>query len=277
MTSPGRPDGESRTTPRRGSPAGGTLYLMPVPIADDTAIGVLPPSTLAVARRLDLFFAESAKTARAHLKALGHPRPLAELEIVEIGHRPHPAAIDGWLRRLADGRDAAVLSEAGCPGIADPGADLAARAHALGLRVQPLVGPSAILLALMAGGLNGQSFRFLGYLPQEATELAARLRDIDLASRAGETQVWIETPYRNERMLSAVLTACAPDTLLSLAIELTAGSESVHTHTIAAWKALPPAARPALNRRPAVFSLLAGRRAGAYSRSPSGSGRGGSR
>jgi 16S rRNA (cytidine1402-2'-O)-methyltransferase len=237
----------------------GTLFLLPAPLAGDTAVAVLPLQTLEVARRLDLYFAENAKTTRAYLKAIAHPRPLAELEIIEIGHHPDAARVDGWLAKL-DARDAAIVSEAGCPGIADPGDDLVARAHALGITVRPLVGPSSLLLALMASGLNGQAFRFLGYLPQDAVELAAHLRDLERASRTGETQLWIETPYRNDRMLDAVLAACSPDTRLSVAVDLTAPAEAAITRTVAGWKALAPAHRPLLHKRPAVFALLAAAR-----------------
>lgn len=235
----------------------GTLYLLPAPIADVPPEDVLPAGTLAVARRLDYFLAENAKSARACLKAIAHPRPLAELKIVQIGHTPDAARCDEWLRPLLAGTDAAVVSEAGCPGIADPGAELVARAHALELPVVPLVGPSALVLALMASGLNGQSFRFVGYLPQDATALAARLRALEAASRAGETQLFIETPYRNERLFAAALATCAPDTRLAIAVDLTAPGERIATHTIGQWRALPPSRRPPLARRPTVFALQA--------------------
>jgi 16S rRNA (cytidine1402-2'-O)-methyltransferase len=235
----------------------GTVYLLPAPLADGTALDVLPPATLAVARRLDRFLAEDAKTARAFLKAADHPRPIQELRIVEIGHRPEPSAADGWLQPVVDGEDLAIVSEAGCPGIADPGAAIVARAHVLGLKVQPLVGPSAILLALMASGLNGQAFRFVGYLPQDAAALAARLRELERDSRGGETQVWIETPYRNDRMFDALLSACAPDTRVTVATDLTAASEAVRTRRVAEWLALVDERRQALHKRPTVFALLA--------------------
>lgn len=238
----------------------GTLYLLPTLIAEVPAEDVLPAGTLAVARRLDRFIAENAKSARAFLKAIAHPRPLAQLRIVEIGHAPDPARCDEWLGPLLDGIDAAIVSEAGCPGIADPGAQLVARAHALHVPVVPLVGPSALLLALMASGLNGQSFRFVGYLPQDAGVLAARLRELENASRAGETQLFIETPYRNERLFAAALAACAPETRLTLAVDLTAPDARIATRTIAEWRALPDARRPPLHRHPAVFALLAGPR-----------------
>ncbi len=239
----------------------GRLYLLPTPIANGPAEDVLPAATLAVARRVDYFLAENAKSARAALKAMAHPQPIAALTIIEIGHHPDPAEIDRWLAPLLDGRDAAIVSEAGCPGVADPGAQIVDRAHALGLSVQPLVGPSSLLLALMASGLNGQAFRFVGYLPHEAAALGARLRELEQQSRsraeAGETQLWIETPYRNERMLAAVLSTCQPTTRLTLAVDLTGAGEQVVTRHVAAWRSLPKEQLPPLHRVPAVFALLA--------------------
>lgn len=236
----------------------GTLYLLPALLATTDAERVLPAATIEVARRLDYLLVENARSARALLKAIGHSRPIAQIQVVEIGHDPDAALIDGWLAPLLhEGRDAAIVSEAGCPGVADPGATLVARAHALGLAVRPLVGPSAILLAVMASGLNGQQFRFVGYLPREATALAQRLRELEQASRRGETQVFIETPYRNERLLAAILAACSPTTRLSVALELTGPQESISTRTVAQWRQLVDREAPKLDRRPAVFSLLA--------------------
>ena len=144
----------------------GQLYLLPCPISEAPALDALPASTVETARRIDHFLVEAARTARATLKAMGHPKPIAELDIVEIGHDPAPELISEWLQPVLDGADAAVLSESGCPGVADPGAQIAARAHELGIRVVPLTGPSSILLTLMASGLDGQRFRFSGYLPK---------------------------------------------------------------------------------------------------------------
>ncbi|MCU0938217.1 MAG: SAM-dependent methyltransferase [Burkholderiaceae bacterium] len=239
------------------TPRTGTLFLLPTPLADGTALDVLPPATLTVARRVSYFLAEDAKSARAFLRAAGHPCPLQELRIVEIGHQPDPAAVDGWLQPVVDGLDAAIVAEAGCPGVADPGALVVARAHERRLRVQPLVGPSSLLLALMASGLNGQAFRFWGYLPQDAAALAVRLAELERDARRGETQLWIETPYRNERMLDAVLAHCAADSRLTLATDLTSAAESVRTRSIADWRAIVASARPTLHKHPTVFALLA--------------------
>ena len=142
-----------------------TLYLLPNRIAERPVEETLPASTLEVLRATRCFLAENAKSARAYLKAAGHPTPIAELSIVEIGHEPKNELIDEWLKPLFEGNDVAIVSESGCPGVADPGATIVARAQALNIKVKPLVGPSSILLALMASGLDGQHFRFLGYLP----------------------------------------------------------------------------------------------------------------
>lgn len=232
----------------------GTLYLLPCPIADGPVSAVLPDGVLQVTRGLTYFLAENAKSTRAFLKAVGHPVPLRELDIVEIGHEPAAAAIGGWLDPILGGRDGALVSEAGCPAVADPGANIVAAAHGRGVRVRPLVGPSALLLALMASGLNGQRFRFCGYLPVAAEERTRRLISLERDSRSGETQCFIETPYRGSVLLSAILATCAPATRLTVAIELTGGSEFVQTQTVAEWRR---AAQPPLERRPAVFLLLA--------------------
>ncbi len=236
----------------------GTLYLLPALLGETRAEQVLPQATLDAARAVDYVLAEDARSARALLKALGHPKPIAQIRIVEIGHEPDQTRIDGWLAPLARDRiDAAIVSEAGCPGVADPGATVVARAHALGITVRPLVGPSSILLALMASGLNGQQFRFVGYLPREPAPLAQRLRELERDAQRGQTQIFIETPYRNDRLFAAILSVCRPTTRLSLAIDLTTSGERIATHTVGEWAALPPGRRPPLDRHPTVFSLLA--------------------
>ena len=231
-----------------------TLYLLPCPIAAGSELSVLPAQVIAIAQRLDYFLAENAKSARAFLKAIGHPQPLRDLQIVEIGHTPTAAEIPAWLEPLLSGRDGALVSEAGCPAVADPGADIVAVAHQQGIRVQPLVGPSSLLLALMASGLNGQRFRFHGYLPVPAIDRSRRLVALERDSRAGETQLFIETPYRCAAMFDALLTSCAPGTRLTVASDLTGPTEFVQTRTIAEWKR---AQRPPVERRPTVFLLLA--------------------
>ena len=243
----------------------GQLYLLPCPISEAPALDALPASTVETARRIDHFLVEAARTARATLKAMGHPKPIAELDIVEIGHDPAPELISEWLQPVLDGADASVLSESGCPGVADPGAQIAARAHELGIRVVPLTGPSSILLTLMASGLDGQRFRFSGYLPKHDAERRAAILAAEKASRASETQLFIETPYRNTALLDALLETLAPDTRLTVAIDVTGQNESIRTLTAAAWKAIPKAMRT-LPKLPTVFAFLAnpGNRAPRY-------------
>jgi len=242
----------------------GTLHLVPVPIVegqvDGSALHVLPPATVQIARQCRYFLVENARSARAFLKSVGHPGPIADLQIVEIGHEPDPSAIDRWLAPLRGsgaepGAAAALLSEAGCPGIADPGATLVARAHELGIAVAPWVGPSSILLALMGAGMNGQQFRFLGYLPQAQDALRARLRAVQADANQGETQIFIETPYRNVRLFEVILEVCEAGTRLGLAVDLTAANQSVITRTIAQWRSIRAETSPALHRRAAVFLM----------------------
>jgi 16S rRNA (cytidine1402-2'-O)-methyltransferase len=234
----------------------GTVYLVPTPLGDIAPDTVLAAATLSVARRLRLFFVENAKSARAFLKSIEHPGPLAALALVPLGECGDAAGTEAALARVVAGEDAGVITEAGCPGIADPGAEIVRRAHERGVAVVPLVGPSSIVLALMASGLEGQRFTFHGYLPVERHALVARLRALEGASRRERaTQSWIETPYRTDRMLDAVLAACAPDTRLCVAAALTLPGERVLTRTVAQWRT----ERAGIGKRPAVFLLLAAR------------------
>lgn len=246
--------------------APGALLLVPTLLGETPPERVLPAETLATARATRRFLAENARSARAFLKAIAHPQPIATLAIVEIGHAPDPARFDEWLQPALAGEDIALLSEAGCPAVADPGAGLVARAHEIGLRVRPLVGPSSLLLALMASGMNVQRFRFVGYLPQDRDALAAAIVALERASGGEETQLFIETPYRSERLLAALLAHARPDTRIAVAVDLTTEGERVVSLPVSAWKGLPPESRPSLDRRPAVFALLAGAAPGRHPR-----------
>ena len=234
----------------------GTLYCLPNLIADGTLEAAVPPAVRSRAAGIRFFLVEAAKSARAYLKLLGHPGPISDLRIEEIGHDPDPALLDRWLEPVLAGEDAAIVSESGCPGIADPGAQIVARAQELGIRVVPLVGPSSILMTLMASGLDGQRFRFLGYLPVHADERLAALRTLEKESRRSETQLFIETPYRNTAMLESMLEALAPDTQITVATDVTGASESIRTLTAAGWKKRPAEERT-LPKLPTVFALLA--------------------
>lgn len=235
----------------------GALFLLPTSIADGPLDRVLPAAVIATTHHIEHYLAENAKSARTFLKLAGHSRPLRELSIVEIGHQPRRDQIEGWLAPLAAGHDIALVSEAGCPAVADPGATVVAIAHARGWRVQPLVGPSAILLALMASGLNGQQFRFHGYLPIGRDERSARLQLLERESRSGETQIFIETPYRGDAMFEAILATCAATTRIAVAIDLTGPGEYVGMRSVGGWRQIPASERPSLQKRPAVFCLLA--------------------
>ena len=236
----------------------GTLYLIPVALGEATPWSTfLPTQAQAIAAGLRRFVVETARAARAHLKQLDYPHPLRETDIQELpADGPGAAAaLDALLAPALTGEDIGLMSDAGCPAVADPGARLVARAHALGIRVAPLVGPSSILLGLMGSGLNGQSFAFHGYLPVGEGERDASLRALEDESRKlGRTQIFIETPYRNERMLDALLKLLKPDTRLCIACDLNTAAETLLTRSVRDWRKTE---RPALAKRPALFLLLA--------------------
>ena len=234
----------------------GALYLIPSALGETAWTAYLPPDAREIACGLRNFIAENAKTARGELKRLGHPLPLREIVIEQLPERPDDADIERLLSPLLAGRDVGLMSEAGCPAIADPGALLVRRAHALDIAVRPLVGPSSLLLALMASGLDGQRFAFHGYLPVREPERSRRIAELEKESaRHRQTQIFIETPYRNGALLSALLAVCRPDTRLCVAVDLTLITQSVISRKIAAWRRQPP---PEIDRRPAVFLLLSG-------------------
>jgi len=214
-----------------------SLYLIPVPLGPVSPDACLPPDTLAVARRLDHFVVERAKTARAHLKAMGHPQPLQALQIEELNEHTPPAALPALLAPLKAGHDVGLLSEAGCPAVADPGAALVLAAHRENIPVVPLIGPSSILLALMASGLGGQRFAFHGYLPAKEPERSQQIRALEkISQRDRATQLFIETPYRSAALLDALATTLAPDTLISVGADLSLPGQLIQTRSAKAWR-----------------------------------------
>jgi 16S rRNA (cytidine1402-2'-O)-methyltransferase len=232
----------------------GTLYLIPCTLGDTLPEQVLPQHVIAVTRRLSHFVVEQPKTARQFLSMLKPEQPIQSLHFATLNE--HTAAKDmaELIAPLLAGHDVGIISEAGCPGIADPGADLVNLAHLNGIRVVPLVGPSSILLALMASGLNGQRFAFHGYLPIAEAERNKVISKLEAESaKLDQTQLFIETPYRNEKLFSALLAHCRPETLLCVATDITLPSEQIHTHSIKLWKSKPA---PQLNKRPSLFLLL---------------------
>lgn len=233
----------------------GTLYLIPVPLGASNPETVLPPPVLECVRPLRHFVVENSKSARTFLKAAKTEQPLQELHLEELNEHTRREALEHLLLPLLNGQDVGLLSEAGCPAVADPGADLVALAQREGIRVVPLIGPSSLLLALMASGLNGQRFAFHGYLPAKEAERQKSLLELETESRKRrQTQIFIETPYRNRQMLESLLRACQPATRITLATDLTLPGEMVLTRTVTEWKKQTP---PDIERRPTVFLLLA--------------------
>jgi len=226
------------------------LYAIPSPIGA-TPQDSLPAPALATIRSLKDFVVENAKSARAFLSAAGcKPR---ELQLSELSEHTVAAEVPALLQPLREGRALGLVSEAGCPAIADPGAALIEAAHREGFRVVPLIGPSSITLALMASGLEGQRFAFCGYLPRDGADRAKRIRELEVRSRRErETEIFIETPYRNDALFAALLEGCAPSTRLCVAADLSLSTESIRTNSIAEWRR----ARKAIGKRPAVFLLL---------------------
>ena len=241
----------------------GILYLIPNTLGGNALDHIIPDLVQAQTARLDYFVAENAKTARAFLKmiAIRHPlaKTLQEIEIGELNVNTPAQALAGLLAPLLAGRDAGLVSEAGVPAVADPGADLVRLAHQHGIKVRPLVGPSSLLLAVMASGLNGQSFAFNGYLPTDAALRAKRIKELEARSRTDrQTQLLIETPYRNAAMLEALVHTCLPSTLICVATDLSLDSESVQTMNALKWKALLASGKaPDFHKKPTVFLLLA--------------------
>lgn len=231
------------------------LYLLPTPLADGTAPQVLPPQVVAAVARLPYFLVENLRTARRFVKEVAPHRVIEDIRFELIDKDSTPAQVKAALEPLLkQGLEAGVLSEAGCPGIADPGAALAQEAHRLGLGVLPLVGPSSILLALMGSGLNGQRFAFHGYLPIEKGPRLAAIKQLEKESgQRDQSQLFIETPYRNDQLLADLLAQLAPTTRLCVATDLTAPTEYLRTLPVATWRRLPEL--PKLHKRPTVFAL----------------------
>lgn len=233
----------------------GTLWLLPVALGETSWEMILPSGTRDTACRLTHFVAENAKTARAELKRIGHPIALRELAIEQLPKSPTAADIETLIAPLLAGHDLGLVSEAGCPAVADPGALLVRRAHELGCTVKPLVGPSSLLLALMASGLDGQRFAFHGYLPARDPERSRRIVELEQESaRQRQTQIFIETPYRNSALFGALLKACQPNTRICLATDLTLDTEQISTRRVAQWLS---STSPDVDKRPTVFLLLA--------------------
>ncbi len=230
----------------------GTLYLIPVPLAKNASVKSLTPYLINTINQINEYIVENEKSARHFLKEAGLKIHQNELIIHDYGKHNRDKNNQDFLKGLLKGNDVGLMSEAGCPGIADPGANLIRIAHQKGIRVVPLVGPSSILLALMASGFNGQSFAFQGYLPIDKNQRVKKLKDLEvLAAKYHQTQLFIETPFRNQAILEDILKSCNPKTQLCIAANLTAIDEFIQTKSISEWKALIPD----LHKKPTVFIL----------------------
>lgn len=231
----------------------GKLYLIPTPLGEN-GIHVLPKYLLDILHSIKVLIAERPKTARHFLKASGFPHPLQEVTYFELNKRTAAEELGAFLQPALQGQDTGLVSEAGSPGVADPGAAIVNLAHDRGIEVVPLVGPSSILLALMASGMNGQSFCFHGYLPQKRPELVRELKRLEqTAIKHKQTQLFIETPYRNRGLIEVALQTLQNSTRFCIAADLTLPSQYIRTKNIGKWKKNPP---PNLHKRPAIFLIF---------------------
>ena len=233
----------------------GTIYMLPCPISEQRDVwDVLPKSNLEVINSLDYFIVENIRSARRFLSRAGIERKIDQLEFVELNeHTSKVEDVERMLRPILEGRSAGVISEAGVPGIADPGADIAALAHRHGVRVVPLVGPSSILMSVMASGLNGQSFAFVGYLPIKDGERARRLRELERRVREErQSQLFIEAPYRNVKLYETLVSTLSPTLRLTVATDITSPEEFILTLPIAEWR---KRGVPEIAKRPTIFLL----------------------
>ncbi|HWN30150.1 MAG TPA: SAM-dependent methyltransferase [Burkholderiales bacterium] len=233
----------------------GILYLVPSPLGHADISLVTPQGVKRIVANLDTFIVENAKTARQYLARLELATPLQRIQLLILNEHTPPEELTTLLKPLLSGKNVGLMSEAGCPAVADPGAALVNLAHANRIRVVPLAGPSAVLLALMASGMNGQRFAFHGYLPVSSEERIKKIAELEKTSKTlDQTEIFIEAPYRNRKLLQSLLETCRETTLLCLATDITLVSESIATKRIGEWKSK----LPQINRRPTVFLLYAG-------------------
>jgi 16S rRNA (cytidine1402-2'-O)-methyltransferase len=230
----------------------GKIYLIPTPLGDDV-LHTIPPYVIEIIHQLDTFIVERAKTARHFIKATTPPYPLSSVTVFELNERGQLIDFQAVEQILKSGKNIGLMSEAGCPAIADPGALVVEWAHKKEILVEPLVGPSSILLALMASGMNGQSFQFHGYLTAKRGDLAKDLKRMeDLSAKNSQTQIFIETPYRNGQLIETALQTLQPNTRFCIAADLTTPPQYIASKTIADWKKTP---LPDLHKRAAIFLI----------------------
>ncbi|MGQ0829046.1 MAG: SAM-dependent methyltransferase [Bacteroidota bacterium] len=231
----------------------GILYLIPTTLGETAETAdVIPVKINRVVNTIDEYIVENEKFARHYLKKIGIKKSFQEIKLHLLNQHTPVQEISGYLNAIAEGKNIGIISEAGCPGIADPGADVVKIAHDKNIKVVPLVGPSSIFLALMASGFNGQNFAFNGYLPKERTDRIKKIKELEkLAQQKDQTQLFIETPYRNVHVLDDLLASCDGATKLCIACDITLPTELIKTKTIAAWKKQIPD----INKRPAIFLI----------------------
>ncbi len=233
----------------------GKLYLIPTPLGE-TSVETIPTYVIEILHRLDFFIAERAKTARHFIKSTNPRKAFSELSFSELNKHTLPEEIPSFLNPAMEGHDIGLLSEAGCPGVADPGAEIVKIAHQNNIEVVPLVGPSSILLALMASGMDGQSFAFQGYLSPKPFELAKDLKRLEQQSiKFKQTQIFIETPYRNNKLIEQAIKTLSPSTRFCIAANLTLETQFVKTRTIKHWRSKNP---PTLHKVPSIFLIQGG-------------------
>ena len=231
--------------------AAGKIFMIPVTLGDDDYRKVIPEKVLSIIRSLRLFVVEDLRSARRYLRLIDKDFPINETIFLELNEHTDESEIGHFLDPVLKGSNLGIMSESGLPGIADPGAMLVLLAHRKKIRVIPLAGPSSILMALISSGLNGQNFTFNGYLPVKPDERVSRLRELEKKSQKGFSQIFMETPYRNQRMLEALLATCSNDTRLCIAVNITLPDELIRTMTIGEWKKNIPQ----INDMMAVFIL----------------------
>jgi len=232
----------------------GCLYLIPSPLGDNDPAEVIPAPVLARLQTLHVFVVEEVRTARRYLSRAGLKGHIEGLEFHTLNEHTPASEVEAMAALFEEGQSVGLITEAGLPAVADPGSALVALCHRQGIRVVPFVGPSSLMMALMGSGLNGQSFAFLGYLPAKTDERRAAIKTIEKQSAAQhQTQIFIETPYRNDAMMEDLLRICAPGTRLCIAADITLPEETILTRTIAQWRKNPLT----LGKRPCVFLILA--------------------
>lgn len=232
----------------------GTLYLLPTTIGSENWDNVIPNAVIQQTRQLKHFVVEDIRTTRRYLSKIGALTPIDQISFMELNEHTRIEDIDILLKPLLDGNDVGLISEAGLPAIADPGSQLVDLANQRGIKVVPLTGPSSIFLTLMASGLNGQNFAFVGYLPIKPEERKKRIKSLELRSKQeNQTQIFIEAPYRNASLFNEILKDCNPETKLTIGVELTTANEYLSTKKIWEWKKL---ALPEINKKNCVFCLL---------------------